>query len=174
MLLALPDNKPDDKLLTNPTKEFDLEKNTVSRIDFFTTNFGIFGLNLPENKGGVFWPRNSLNQYIFGGGFWFGAQKFISANGKNGIIVEKSYNPTNGRSWFIPGLIKDGDSYQPGNIQKYKCYFSTDYNTYNGKDLNSQSNPNWPLWINDSLYRYHYGTIMNEFVSEKDKRNLTE
>jgi len=171
---ALPKEDTQDKILTNPTNVFDLQNSTVSNVEFYSTNYGIFGLNIRENKGGGIWPRGSQNQYIFGGGFWFGAQKFVKDSNKLKKLVEISYNPNNGRSWFVPGLASDCDTMETGDNQKYKCYFSTDFDNINGTDLNNQTNPNWPLWINDSLYRYEYGTIRNEFVGDQSKRNRTE
>ncbi len=58
------------------TGVFDLQKNTVSNIEFHTLNYGVFGYNSTTGQGGGYWPRGSLNQYIFASGFWFGAQKF--------------------------------------------------------------------------------------------------
>jgi hypothetical protein len=32
-------------------------------------------INVSQGVGGGYWPRGSQNQYIFGGGVWFGAKK---------------------------------------------------------------------------------------------------
>ena len=89
-----------------------MRKSTLSNIDFCTTNYGIFGLNVSENSGGIFWPRNSSNQYVFGGGVWFGAQKKIQdavGNSTYKKLTVVSYDPTNGGSWLVPGYIEEGD-----------------------------------------------------------------
>ena len=41
---------------------FDVQKNTVSNLDFYTSNYGIFGFDIARGIGGGYWPRSSENQ----------------------------------------------------------------------------------------------------------------
>lgn len=65
-----------------PTNAFDSYKNKVSNIEIYSTNYGILGQNVAAtsnaDKVGGFWPRDSKNAYIFGGGLWIGAKKGLS------------------------------------------------------------------------------------------------
>lgn len=69
------EGKESEGVLRAATGVYDLQQNKVSNIEFYTTNYGIFGLNVRGNVGGGYWPRRGNNQYIFGGGIWFAAQK---------------------------------------------------------------------------------------------------
>ena len=103
-----PDNKDKaDEIQRKYERPFDLQENTISNIQFFTTNYGVFGLDILHNKGGGIWPRGSLNQYIYGGGIWFGAQKYLPNDTIPHKLVEITYNPNNGKSWMVPGRIED-------------------------------------------------------------------
>lgn len=157
--------KKGNRLQTRTFNQNDLQRNTVSLVDFYTTNFGIFGLNISNNQGGGFWPRGSGNQYIFGGGVWFAAQKFVPVYDQNNNIIknyrggdsvalrklsEISYNPNSGNSWMSPGRVEDGDQVVSGNPDTtllYRNYFSTDMNQ-NGVPLASKDKFNWPIWDN--------------------------
>ena len=165
--------KNQDNLLRTVYNAYDLQRNTVSNVDFFTTNYGIFGLDIAHNKGGLLWPRGSNNEYIFAGGFWFGAKKFIPDSNGYRNLVALSYNPNNGNSWFVPGAIEDGDTVNQSLKEKTKCYFSTDFNKETGEPLDN-SGPNWCLWKNDSLYRYQYGTVRHQFENNLAKRNRAD
>lgn len=136
-------------------KQNDLQQNTVSKIQFYTTNYGIFGLNVANNVGGGFWPRNSGNQYIFGGGVWFAATKKLiirdTVAGTTDTVIRKmseiSYNPNSGASWMSPGCIEDGDDVREDaeSISKYRTYLSTDFKV-DGTPRNPADGPNWPIW----------------------------
>ena len=60
------------------TGVYDLQKNSVSNVEFYNTNYGVFGFDVTKGKAGGFWPRGSQNNYIFAGGFWFAAKKRTS------------------------------------------------------------------------------------------------
>lgn len=157
--------KKGNQLQSRTFNQNDLQRNTVSLVDFYTTNFGIFGLNIATNQGGGFWPRGSGNQYIFGGGVWFGAQKFVPVYDQNNNIIknyrggdsvalrklsEISYNPNSGNSWMSPGRVEDGDQVVSGNPDTtllYRNYFSTDM-SQNGTPLAAKDKYNWPIWDN--------------------------
>ncbi len=155
---------------------FDLQENTVSNIQFFTTNYGIFGYNVAQGQGGGFWPRGSLNQYIFAGGIWFGAQKHRPDTAVMRKYVSISYNPNNGRSWMVPGPILGKDTYlaDPSITQKYRTYFSTDFKPSNGQPINPDDGPNWPIWDasendTDTLKKDRY---FGKYIENESERNL--
>jgi hypothetical protein len=105
---------------------FDLQKNTVSNLEFYTTNYGIFALNTALNQGSGIWPRGSQNHYIFGGGVWFAAKKKRPGTDQFRNYVTVTYNPNSGASWMVPGRIADGDLVDNEAAKKYRVYFSTD------------------------------------------------
>lgn len=137
------------------TGVFDLQRNTISNIDFYTTNYGIFGFDVARSVGGTFWPRGSNNQYIFGGGVWFGATKQKTPEDANRYkYVLLTYNPNDGRSWCVPGRIREGGpfsqeastfKYDPNEPKLFRSYFSTDFSA-NGQALNPDDGSNWPIW----------------------------
>ncbi|HOV92274.1 MAG TPA: hypothetical protein PLC04_04245 [Candidatus Kapabacteria bacterium] len=143
------------------TSVFDVQKNTVSNIDFYTSNYGIFGLDIAHNTGGGFWPRGSTNQYIFGGGIWIGAKKVRPGSTDPNDLkkyVEVSYNPNSGKSWFVPGSINDGDLVDQTDIYRYRTFFSVDFRT-DGTPLSVNDKGNWPIWDdsqNDTLKQNRY------------------
>ncbi len=150
--------KKKEQIQRTVTNNFDLQFNTVSNFSFPVTNYGILFLDVARNIGGGYWPRGSLNQYFFGGGIWFGAQKWIPADSidsQNGDtvhymrlnkLVELTYNPNSGLSWMVPGRIEDGDLIDNEDITKYRVYFSTDFRTNDGKPINPDDGPAWPIW----------------------------
>ena len=95
------------QLLRTSTGVFDLQRNTVSAIDLYVTNYGIVGHDVRNNRGGGLWPRGTQNQYMYGGGIWFAAKKKL-ASGDTNKLCEISYNPNSGASWLAPGMIEDG------------------------------------------------------------------
>ncbi len=135
--------KAGDNVQRDTRGVFDCQKNTVSNVEFYNTNYGIFGFKIFESVGGLYWPRGSGNQYIFAGGVWFGAQKLFDSTLR--IYTTLSYNPNNGKSWFVPGRIEDGDLIDSGKAKDYRVYFSTDF-TPDGQPLESTDGPAWPLW----------------------------
>lgn len=156
------------------TGTFEQRKNRVSRIEFYTTNYGIFGLNIAANRGGGFWPRGSQNQYIFGGGIWFGVKKRVRDELRKLVIL--SYNPNSGASWMVPGRIADGDEYNDDLKDKYQLYFSTDY-APDGTPLPEKlgerpQGPNWPLWITSETETLKVNRYFGDYVDDLDKRNV--
>ncbi len=154
---------------------FDLQQNTVSNIQFYTTNYGIFGLNVSGNAGGGFWPRNSGRAYIFGGGVWFGALKFVDNPTVPNKLVIISYNPNSGLSWLAPGRVSDGEAIQNNidAIRKYRTYFSTDFDVSNGEPLNRNDGPNWPVWDTDFDETLKRDRYLGNYVHDIDERNQT-
>ena len=116
----------------------------VSNIAFYTSNYGIFGLDIANAKSGFVAPRGSNNLYLFGGGLWFGAKKQVSTDGGTTFEEKKlsfiSYNPNSGRSWATPGEFS-GTSAIP------ILYHSELYDRSTGVSPQADPlTPNWPLW----------------------------
>lgn len=142
----LPKDKSNEEIQRTVSGAFDLQLNTVSRIWFYTTNYGILGHNVEQNVSGNRWPRGTYNQYIYATGIWFGCINTI--NDKDIKNVEISYNPNNGNSWMVPGRIEDGDkvSSDASDVQKYRTYFSTDYRGTGAPIISTNGEKYWPLW----------------------------
>lgn len=175
-IVALPkdykakDKVGDETLKRNYTQLFDLQQNSVSNIQFYTTNYGIFGLNVSQNRGGGYWPRGSNNQYIFGGGLWFAAVK-PRPDGELKKYVEVTYNPNNGRSWMVPGRITDGDSKDVSDYKKYRTYFSTDFRKGDGTPLNADDGTNWPIWDTNPNDTLKYNRYFGFYIDDVNQRN---
>jgi hypothetical protein len=177
-----------DELQRAPYGLFDLQRNTVSNFSFYTTNYGIFGLNVPRSEGGGFWPRGSRNQYIFGGGLWFAAEKTFTPPGTttslNRRYVTITYNPNNGRSWMVPGVTtqKPNGSVETrvdrNDITKYRTYFSTDFSPADGIPFDKNDGPNWPIWDagteKDTLKRNRYFGIYIDDVNQRNKTTFAK
>ncbi len=153
---------------------YDLQQNKVSNIEFYTTNYGIFGLNVRGNVGGGYWPRRSNNQYIFGGGIWFAAQKTPpgSLTGVKRKLCVISYNPNSGASWMVPGSVNDGDEVQNNLRDKYRVYFSTDFRPNDGAARISTDGPNWPIWDVDNNAEIKVDRYFGKHEPDISRRNL--
>lgn len=89
-------------------------KNSKSNLDFSVTNKGILFSN--DNTAGLHWPRGSNDGYIFGGGFWFGAKKYVApvpgaepwseAGGINDSLISICGNPIT--KTLLVGTFKGG------------------------------------------------------------------
>lgn len=124
-----------------PTTE--VRKSETSGIEFFTTNYGIFGSNVARGAGGLFYPRGSGLQYIFGSGLWFGARKTVDDSMTALSFI--TYNPNSGNSWAAPGGWTT-DPRRPSTFTDLIAY-SPEYNRTTGAwSLNSAPRPGWALW----------------------------
>ena len=198
---------------------YDLQRNTVSNIEFAITNNGILFYDQEKNRGTGIWPRGSVNYYVFGGGIWVGAQKrkyFKDENGnyidtvytdsivswdrtkpeivdgdtigfatkteyiqkttrkyENQIIMELTYNPYNAQSFMVPGRIEDGTGAQTTDVNKYRIFFSIDYNTGDGTPLLEESAPIWPIWdsSDDEADSLKYDRYFGWYIHDESKRN---
>lgn len=161
---------------------YDLQKNTVSNIDFYTTNYGIFGLDVARNRGGGYWPRGSQNQYIFAGGVWFGAVKQKPGDTAFRKYVEITYNPNSGTSWMVPGRMdangsSSNDLADQTLITKYRTYFSTDFNRGTGEPLLSSDGENWPIWDTqekDTIKRNRYFGYYNDDETSRNRSTYSK
>lgn len=166
---------------------FDLQKNTVSNFEFYNTNYGIFGFDVANTRGGGFWPRGSVNQYIFAGGVWFAVQKDppeTSTDTTRVKLTSITYNPNSGRGWYVPGRINLGGPERLDNYPDvfevdendpllYRTYFSTDFNQIDGVPIDEEHQHNWPIWdasenVEDTLKQNRY---FGYFIPDVDLRN---
>jgi len=169
--LASSQSTKKEKIQRDVTQLFDNQFNSVSDVSFPVSNYGILFLNIAQNQGGCFWPRNTRNQYIFGGGFWFASEKWVIIDNQRRLqkLAEVTYNPNSGQSWMVPGIVEDGDNVINDDIKKYRVYFSTDMES-DGHPKNLNDGPNWPLWKTEE-----HPFIKNGFyVSDISNRNTTD
>lgn len=179
-------NSGDRLLLRKYETVFDLQENTISNFDFYSTNYGILFFDVKNQKGGGHWPRGSQNQYLFAGGIWFGAQK--NKPGKDSSerfkMVSITYNPNSGKGWYVPGRINlggpgsteypDVDEVVNSDMLLYRTYFSSDFQVATGLPLNSADGANWPLWDastneEDTLQQKGY---FGYYIPNNNVRNL--
>jgi hypothetical protein len=160
-----------EEVQRTPRSLFDQQNNIVSNLSFATTNYGIFGLDVVNNRGSGVWPRGSQNQYIFGAGAWFAALKKPRGSNELRKRVLVGYNPNSGNSWLVPGSIEDGDALTNTSegLFKNRIYFSTDFNTSTGTPYESNAAlTNWPIWDaleTDTLrYNNYYGKYINDIA----------
>lgn len=114
---------------------------TVSPLEVVISNRGKLFNNEIGGTSGFHYPRGSQNQYIFGGGLWFGALKRVEGDLKK--LVTISYNPNSGVSWMTPGNTEDGESTKEEDYPKYGIERSTDYNSDGSKKGDGIA---WSLW----------------------------
>lgn len=151
---------------------YDNRQNTISNVEFFNSNYGIIGQNIQNSSGGVFWPRNSKNMYVFGGGIWFGAIKKNPNTGENHKYCFVTYEPNTARSFAIPGSIDEGDGLILETLNNHKLYISTEYNA-DGTEKNVGNGPTWPLWINNNTSQNQFGKYLHTYVADTLERNYT-
>ena len=60
-----------------------------------------------------------------------------------------SFNQDNGKSWFVPGRIEDGDSLVKQKNEIYTAYQSSEFDD-KGRPRAGNFSANWPLWSNKS------------------------
>lgn len=155
----------------SPTGIFDYQKNTLSNVDFLNTNFGIFGYDSKYSVGSVYWPRGSDNLYIFASGVWFGAMKPFGSEGELRKYCSISYNPNNGRSWYVPGRVEDGDLIDSTNFGNYRIYFSTDFDKLTGKPFKPEDGTYWPIWDNSIPDVLKENNYYGRFIRNTTERN---
>lgn len=123
---------------------FEVKNSRISGVEYYASNYGIFGLNVKDGQSGFICPRGSNNQYLFGSGIWFGARKQVP---RDTTVQEQklsfiAYNPNSGTSWATPGEYNLASGATP------VLYRSSDYDYSTGISLNdSASQPRWPLWL---------------------------
>jgi hypothetical protein len=157
-------DKKNNKLLTNPTL-FDKQINDVGNYRFFATNFGIFAYE------GLYWPRDSNNQYLFSSGIWLGCKRTNKTTTNLMKYVQKSYDPNTGLSRFVPGSIDDGKGIDLYGINKNKVYLTDDY--WGDGTPFDKTHSNWLLWKTAQNIQTQLGQRPFLFENDVNRRNLT-
>ncbi len=163
--------KTPDFLQRTYSRVFDNQDNAVSRFAFKISNYGIWGFDITNGRGGGVWPRGSQNQYMFAGGPWFGALKRVGRDSSLRKLVLIGYNSSTGDGWCVPGSIDDGPLVQntTEGLYKNRVYFSTDVSPSSGEPVPpNPALPNWPIWDtspNDTIrINRYFGRYVNDIT----------
>ncbi|NQW30156.1 MAG: hypothetical protein HQ472_06565 [Ignavibacteria bacterium] len=161
-----------DEVQRTPTGVYDQQRNVVSNIDFYTSNYGIFAHDIRNGVGGAFWPRGKGNQYLFAGGVWFGALKRPPGIPELRKLVMITYNPNSGLSWMIPGSLTDGIELDNSAVGtgKYRNYVSTDFNRVDGVDFFNTTFPKWPIWDSRPNDTLRFGNYYGDYINDPENR----
>lgn len=167
-------SKDAEEVQRTPRGEFDQQLNSISNFEFHSTNYGVWGYNVANGRGGGFWPRASQNQYMFAAGVWFaGRKKLISTDtiGRKRVMI--TYNPNTGQSWMAPGSVDDGfiSSGDAEAIQKNRVYFSTDVSPSDGTPYVNSIYPKWPIWDTDAHDTVRFNNYYGKYVNDISLRN---
>lgn len=155
------------------SKLFDVQQNSQSNVEFFTTNYGVLALNVESNVGGMFWPRDSRNLYGFSGGLWVAAKK-EGANNEMNKLVFITHNPNSGNSWAVPGRRADGDAMQTTQEaqRNYRVYSSVDY-TQEGTPKEGGNGTNWPIWHTQANQTPGSNGYAGDYVANPAERTMS-
>ena len=116
-------------------------RDSISDIDYYASNYGIFGLNVARNSQGFSYPRVNGKSYLFGSGLWFGTRKRYQDTLTT--LVFSTYNPNSGASWATPGEYRDTTNPAP-------LYNSLEHDPTSGAWIVGSSpmpKTTWPLWL---------------------------
>ena len=91
-------------------REFQIKIHDVNQVEMCISNFGKFGQTEAQSAG-LWWPKGSGQNYIFGAGPWFGT--IDQATGDT--LVTIGYGPHGAETEFVPG-DKDMSSSDPNAI----------------------------------------------------------
>ena len=183
------EEKGEPTLQRIPSGSFESIRNRVSNIEFFSTNYGILFLDVANGNASGIYPRGSGKAYLFGGGIWFGGQKFLpeDPSDQNSPLRLKSmsvisYNPNSGSSWMVPGEVtqpyeSSSLDESPEAVNKYRIYFSTDYDPFTGEPFDQvdirNGGPNWPIWDTDPEEDFLVDRYLGRYVSDVQQRDRT-
>jgi hypothetical protein len=132
---------------------FESRKSQTSGVEYYTTNYGIFGHNVATGEAGFSYPRGSEGiRYIAGSGLWFGAMKrvYIASRDTFTALSFITYNPNSGNGWGTPGewSTVDPSSGAFFNEIAYSPEYDRRSGIYNG---GGYRRPRWPLWNDPSI-----------------------
>lgn len=114
-----------------------------SSVEYYSSNYGIFGLDVERVRGGFIYPRGSNRNYMFGAGLWFGARKDAGGTLEKTTFI--TYNPNSGASWATPGERAE----YPNPSKFYPQYNSLEFDHVTGETtlpIVPPLMPKWPLW----------------------------
>ncbi|UCG93352.1 MAG: hypothetical protein JSV97_06540, partial [candidate division WOR-3 bacterium] len=76
---------------------FETTRHDINNIEMVITNYGIFGQHENGSDQGLWWPRGTTRDYIYGAGSWFGT--IVEGD----TLVTIGYGPSGGQFEFAPG-----------------------------------------------------------------------
>ncbi len=80
-------------------REFQILRHNINNIEMCISNFGKFGQDETGGNSGLWWPKNTNQNYIYGAGPWFGTIDPIVGD----TMVTIGYGPSGGQSEYAPG-----------------------------------------------------------------------
>ncbi|HEX7319143.1 MAG TPA: T9SS type A sorting domain-containing protein [bacterium] len=84
---------------TSPGRPFQIKVHNINQVELSISNFGKFG-QTQGGGSGLWWPKGSGHNYIFGAGFWYGTVDSASGD----TLVTVGYSPHGGECELGPGL----------------------------------------------------------------------
>lgn len=82
----------------NSYRSFQIKMHNINQIEMCISNFGKFGQSTDLSYG-LWWPKGTNHNYIWGAGTWFGAVDTVDT------MVTVGYNFWNAASEYVPGLV---------------------------------------------------------------------
>jgi len=80
-------------------REFQILRHNINNIEMCISNFGKFGQDETGANSGLWWPKHTNQNYIYGAGSWFGTIDPIVGD----TMVTIGYGPSGGQSEYAPG-----------------------------------------------------------------------
>ena len=84
-------------------RDFLILRHNINNIEMCISNFGKFGQDETGSNAGLWWPKYSDENYIYGAGSWFGVIDPIAGD----TMVTIGYGPSGGQSEYAPGMAGD-------------------------------------------------------------------
>ncbi len=94
-------------------RPFEIKVHNINQVEMCVSNYGKFGQTAATNAG-LWWPRGSGHNYIFGAGPWFGTIDSIAPDDMD-TLVTIGYGPHGAETEFTPGK-KDMSSGDPNAV----------------------------------------------------------
>jgi hypothetical protein len=132
------------------------------------TNFGGLATSFGSLTATNLWPRDSMTNYLFSGGFAFVCQK-KNSDGIYNKMAEISFNVnTASDGHFVPGCINDGDLPDYDSPERFMAFSSLNHNPQTGAPQSTRAmNQKWPLWKTGEIQENFPGL----YVFDENLRN---